>query len=210
MAKEASIPETGSRPSRRHITPEGFAALLAALGGASTGATHYEKLRSKLIFFFSRRLLRFPEDLADEVLDRLAFRLSQGTEIASVEGFALGIARHVAQEQSTRKDLHQTADNIFFANIPAPSTTQSDEEEIRRMERCLKKMPSSEASLLRSYYLLVTGSFISARKAQAEKLGLSQLALRQRVFLARQKLRDCMTAIDTKKPKERRIGPARP
>jgi DNA-directed RNA polymerase specialized sigma24 family protein len=201
MAKELSIPDIADKASSRHITPEAFAMLLKALGDSSSRGNQYEKLRSKLIFFFSRRLLRFPEDLADEVLDRLAFRLSQGTEIASIEAFALGIARHVAQEQSARKDLHQGVDNTFFDNIPSNSATQSSEEEIVRMERCLKKLPSSEARLLKSYYLSTTNELIRARRSLAEKLGISQLALRQRVFLARQKMRDCMIEADRKKEK---------
>src|SRR6202021_3190124 len=104
MTKGQSISEVGAKVSRqRHITPGSFASLLAALGDTPPGGARYEQLRSKLIFFFSRRLLAFPEDLADEVLDRLAYRLSRHTEIVSAEAFALGIARHVAQAQSGKK-----------------------------------------------------------------------------------------------------------
>src|SRR6202789_812285 len=111
MTKGQSISEGDAKVSRqRHITRESFASLLSALGETPPGGAHYEQLRAKLIFFFSRRLLAFPEDLADEVLDRLAYRLSQHTEIASAEAFALGIARHVAQEQSGRKDQTQNVD----------------------------------------------------------------------------------------------------
>lgn len=192
MVKGPSIAEIEKSAAGRHITPEAFAALLAALGDSSSIGAHYENLRAKLIFFFSRRLLQFPEDLADEVLDRLAFRLSRGTEIASIEAFALGIARHVALEQSKRKDVHRGVDNAFFDNVPASSPTQSNEEEIVRMERCLKKLPSSESRLLRGYYLSSVNNFIQARRNLADELGVSPLALRQRVFLARQKLRECM------------------
>jgi DNA-directed RNA polymerase specialized sigma24 family protein len=200
MAKEQSIPEVPAKVAgKRHVTPESFASLLTALGDNPGEGTNYEQLRSKLIFFFSRRLLLFPEDLADEVLDRLAFRLSQGIEITSVEAFALGIARHVAQEQINERSRLQTVDNTFFDNIPTHSVTHSKEEEILHMERCLKKLTSSEARLLRGYYLSIPTNPIRARKQLAEDLGISAISLRQRVFLARQRLRLCMMMPDRKR-----------
>ena len=202
MTKGQSISEVGAKVSRqRHITPESFASLLAALGDTPPGGARYEQLRAKLIFFFSRRLLAFPEDLADEVLDRLAYRLSQHTAIASAEAFALGIARHVAQEQSGRKSQPQNVDHTFFDNVSAPMVTLSNEEEIVRMEHCLKKLPSSEARLLKGYYCAAGNSQIKARKSLAETLGISPIALRQRVFLARQRLRNCMTVAQDKNRK---------
>ena len=202
MTKGQSISEAGAKGSRqRHITPESFASLLAALGDTPPGGARYEQLRAKLIFFFSRRLLAFPEDLADEVLDRLAYRLSQHTAIASAEAFALGIARHVAQEQSGRKSQPQNVDHTFFDNVSAPMVTLSNEEEIVRMEHCLKKLPSSEARLLKGYYCAAGNSQIKARKSLAETLGISPIALRQRVFLARQRLRNCMTVAQDKNRK---------
>jgi RNA polymerase sigma factor (sigma-70 family) len=195
MTKDQPIPEVDAKvSSQRHITQESFASLLAALGDTPLEGAHYEQLRAKLIFFFSRRLLAFPEDLADEVLDRLAYRISQHTEIASAVAFALGIARHVAQEQSGRKDQAQNVDHTFFDNVSAPTVTLSNEEDIVRMEQCLKNLPSSEARLLRGYYCATGNNQIKARKSLAEQLGVSPIALRQRVFLARQRLRKCMTA----------------
>jgi len=201
MTMEQSIPEIHTKASRpRQITAESFATLLAALGDTpKEPGIHYERLRSKIIFFFSRRQLQFPEDLADEVLDRLAHRLSEGIEIASVPAFALGIARHVAQEQSAKKPHTQIVDESFWDNVPAQLATHSEEEEIARMERCLKKLPKTEARLLRNYYLAATGNPMQVRKNLADGLGISANTLRQRVFLARQSLRACMTAVERKK-----------
>ena len=187
--------------SNRHVTSEAFTSLLKALGDTPPEGTGYEQLRSKLIFFFSRRFLLFPEDLADEVLDRLAYRLSQGSEIIAVEAFALGIARHVVQEQARSKKQILRVEPGFLDNIAAPPATQSNEEEIVRMERCLRKLPTSEARLLRGYYLSSANDVIQARKNLAEKLGVSPVALRQRAFLARQRLRDCMMTADQKRRK---------
>jgi DNA-directed RNA polymerase specialized sigma24 family protein len=201
MTAEQCIPEIHTKASRpRRITAGSFATLLAALGDTpKEPGIHYERLRSKLIFFFSRRPLQFPEDLADEVLDRLAHRLSDGIEIASVPAFALGIARHVAQEQSSKKLHTQIVDESFGDNVPAQLATHSEEEEIVRMERCLKTVPKAEARLLRDYYLAATGNPMQVRKNLADSLCISANTLRQRVFLARQSLRACMTGVERKK-----------
>lgn len=122
-AKEAARPPGALKAHEgRRITPENFAALLDALGGGDAGASAYERLRSKLILFFTRRLLRSPEDIADEVLDRLAARLGEGIAIASIDAFALGIARHVAMEQVRAQSQVQAADDTFWNNVPAAST----------------------------------------------------------------------------------------
>lgn len=188
MANTRSIPKA---PSQR-VTPESFGLLLAAL--KDNDGSQYEKLRAKLIFFFNRRLLPFPEDLADEVLDRLAQRLAQATEMNSVQAFALGIARYVAQEQHGKKVHLRGVDPDFFDNVPAPEVTLSEETEIVRMEQCLKKLSRSESQLLRGYYVLTGRNLMESRRKLSETLGVSQTTLRQRVFLARQRLRDCMTA----------------
>lgn len=193
----------GHSPSRscavtathRQVTPESFAVLLAALGYTpQESAAHYEGLRSKLIFFFMRRSLQSPDDLADEALDRLTYRLSEGVEIVSIDAFALGIARHIAQEQTARMKQIQTVDADYLANVPAPEPTQDREEEIVCMERCLKELPAEEADLLRKYYLADGSSLIFLRKQLAEDLGVSPTTLRQRVFLARQHLHACVVA----------------
>jgi len=205
MSHQQPIPEEQSALRSRQrdrlvAVPASIPALLAALGEtAEESGREYERLRSKLILFFSRRLIEFPEDLADESLDRLARRIAEGKEIDSVAAFALGIARHVALEQMGRKNRAQTMEDDFWNNIPAPVATLSEDVEVARMERCLKRLHPEESGLLRSYYLAKEEKPIAARGKLAEGLGISANTLRQRVFLARQRLRDCMTATEGKK-----------
>jgi RNA polymerase sigma factor (sigma-70 family) len=187
-----------SSSARRNASKASIPALLAALGTTpEESGIEYERLRSKLIFFFSRRLLRFPEDLADEALDRLARRIEEGTVIESIPAFALGIGRHLALEQMKKRP--ETMGDDFWDNVPAPSATQSSEEEVARMERCLKTLRPDEAKLLRGYYLATEGTSMKTRGKLAKRLGISANTLRQRVFLARQRLRDCMTVAEVKK-----------
>jgi DNA-directed RNA polymerase specialized sigma24 family protein len=195
MAKDRSISESRAKVSSRwQISHDGFAGLLAALGGTPQEAgQHYEQLRSKLVFFFTRRSLQSPEDLADEVLDRLARRLSEGLTISSVDGFVLGVARHVAQEQAAIRNQPQSVDPSFFDNVPAVLDTPIEDERIADLERCLRRLPSLDTQLLRNYYLGDANHLMSARKRMAERLGVSPGTLRQRVFLIRKRLLDCVT-----------------
>jgi|ERR1700723_760948 RNA polymerase sigma factor (sigma-70 family) len=193
------IPKSGD-PSfmQRSVSKTSIPVLLSALGETSEeSGLEYERLRSKLILFFSRRMLQFPEDLADEALDRLARRIVEGTVIDSIPAFALGIGRHLALEQM--KNRSETMGDDFWDNVPAPSATQSSEVEIARMERCLKTLRPDEAKLLRGYYLATDGTPMKTRDKLAKRLGISANTLRQRVFLARQRLRDCMTSTEMEK-----------
>jgi DNA-directed RNA polymerase specialized sigma24 family protein len=181
------------QPGARWImSRESFATLLLKLGDDPFEAgARYEALRSRLIRYFMRRCLDFPEDLADNVLDRLTRRLAEGSEIDSLEGFALGIARHVAMEQAAKPFQVLDPDGTFFYNISADLPTPDEDEKIARMEQCLKCLAAEDLALLEGYYLS-EGSQISARKAIADDLGTSLGSIRQRIFFIRRKLRQCI------------------
>ena len=189
------------------FSAEGFASLLAKLGDTPREAgERYERLRSKLIFFFTRRQLSLPEDLADDAMDRLGRRFSEGLDISSVDAFALGIARHIAQEQVTIASQTRTVDTAFFDDIPAFSLTSSEKERIVNLdqrieafERCMRRLPSREMQLLKSYYLDPPGDRTSVRRSLAKRMAISQGTLRQRVFLIRRSLVECVTVSLQKK-----------
>ena len=85
------------------LTREGLERLLQALGrDRDEAARRYERLRERLVFYFARREHVLAEALADEVLDRLACRLTSGEPIEVPESYAYGIARLVVQEEGRR------------------------------------------------------------------------------------------------------------
>lgn len=205
MPKRRSIVEAPAKDAS--FSAEGFASLLAKLGDTPREAgERYERLRSKLIFFFARRQLPLPEDLADDAMDCLGRRLSEGLDISSVDAFALGIARHIAQEQVTIANQTRTVDTAFFDDIPAFSLTSSEKERIVNLdqrieafERCMRRLPSREIQLLKSYYLDSPGDRVSVRLSLAKRMAISQGTLRQRVFLIRRSLVECVTVSLQKK-----------
>ena len=70
---------------------ESFDLLLQRLGQGGEGALGYERLRNRLVAFFRLRFPAQAEALADDVLDRLARRLAEGTVVDSPRGVC---ARH--------------------------------------------------------------------------------------------------------------------
>jgi len=75
--------ESVSSPEReRELTSKAFAKLLAKLSAdPEIAGIEYEELRRRLIKFFEWRGAFFPEDLADETLNRTARKIDEGEEI---------------------------------------------------------------------------------------------------------------------------------
>ncbi len=181
--------------TRWKLEAQGFDNLLARLADdPAESGRRYERLRERLILFFNRRLAHAPEDLADQVIDRLARRLQDGEPVASIEAYALGIARHVAQEQRLVAAREITPDGSFLENISAPDHTSYDEPDrlLDAMELCLKSIPRADMELLSRYYLHEGGSKIETRRRLAEARKISQAALRKKVYQICCTLRACI------------------
>jgi DNA-directed RNA polymerase specialized sigma24 family protein len=190
-------PASHSPSARRRdwqLTRERFHLLLSHLSAdPADRGRRYEMLRGRLIFFFMRRMLPLPEDLADEVLNRLARRLEEGEAVARIEGYALGIARHVLQEQRADSVRERTASEEFHRNVSYEKlTTDEDEIRLERMKNCLERLPQSDQEMLSEYYLAEGSAKIPMRKRLAKARGMTQAALRKRVFLLRGMVQRCM------------------
>src|ERR1043165_1611062 len=69
------------------LTQEAFDKLLIALGGdRDSGSEKYLELRTNLTRFFEWRGCSFPEDHADETINRMAKKVAEGEEILNPSG----------------------------------------------------------------------------------------------------------------------------
>src|SRR5262245_58937293 len=87
--------------ARRGLGDEAFQSLLRALHpDRERAAERYEDIRVRLQGFFTWRGSRWPEEMADETIDRVARRLAGGEQIRSSEigRDFLGVARNVIRE----------------------------------------------------------------------------------------------------------------
>src|SRR5881392_2187662 len=92
------------------LTQEAFDKLLHALDGDRERAGNiYQETRSNLIRFFEWRGCPFPEDHADETINRVAKRILEGEKILNPAGYYLGVARMLLLEINKESVKQQQA-----------------------------------------------------------------------------------------------------
>lgn len=173
-----------SQSSReRDLTRVSLDALLAALDpNREQAALAYEALRHRLVTFFALRWPVTAEELADEALDRLARKLTEGESVPYILQYLLGIARMVALEQ-TRKDRVRSPYLHLEAKLGAPDPEFDNFQEA--FHDCFDRLAPEERTLLEQYYAGTGISRINARSALARESGISLNALRNRVLRLR-------------------------
>jgi DNA-directed RNA polymerase specialized sigma24 family protein len=176
------------------LTREGFERFLLSLDpDRDKAGLRYELLRSKLINYFDWRNCPFPEDHADEALNRVIKKISEGEEIRDPSTYVFGIARMLLLEISRASEKERAALNLLQ---PAPSIDMDSEEMQARVEilrGCLSKLSEKSRALITEYYKGGEGSGkINKRKELALNLGLPLNALRIRACRLREKLEICL------------------
>ena len=129
-------------------------------GDQDSGGQMYEEMRQKLISYFDRRGCRFPEDLADETLNRVAQRLDEKGSITNVTPaqFCYIKARQVLHEYWRRPEQKEIAledlpvndqpdQRTFLGNNP---NDEQDEQEkwMECLEDCLQKLKPQDHELI--------------------------------------------------------------
>lgn len=167
--------------------------LLDRLGPAPDAAGEaYESLRRMLCRYFEVRHAHDATALSDEVIDRLARRLQDGTTIGDVGAFARGTARLVLLEARRRP-----SPVALDVEPPAPESdadglTAEAEVDSHCLDRCLARLDAATRSQIRAYYTADGRGRIDGRKRLAASLGVSATALRLRMLRQRFALEQCM------------------
>lgn len=178
-------------PSRRSLKWDlgrsSFDTLLRALDpDRDRAALEYEALRERLIRFFELRGSSGAEDLADEALNRLAKRLSEGQPINQIPQYLLGIARLLLLERAKQQRLQPLAD----PDAVASEVIKEDPIQIA-FQSCLDELSFRDRRILELYYAKEGLTRIKNRETLAHELGISPNALRNRVFRLRAVLERC-------------------
>jgi DNA-directed RNA polymerase specialized sigma24 family protein len=158
-------------------------------------AEKYEELRRKLIRFFEWRGAPFPEEHADEVINRLAKRVAEGVSVQNVSSYGYEIARLVLFEVSKAKDSRRVslADVNVAVVREAHDDAQEKETRLACLDDCLESLPEAGRRLILEYYQDDKRDRIERRKALAIGLGLPREALANRAQRLRDKLERCVT-----------------
>jgi DNA-directed RNA polymerase specialized sigma24 family protein len=180
-------------PEKGKLTREGFDRFLFRLDSDRDEAGRkYEVLRSKLISYFDWRNCPFPEDHADEALNRVIRKIEAGEELRDVSTYVFGVARMILLEIARRMENERAALHQLPAAILID--TESDETQARMdcLRQCLATLPQKSRELITGYYEGDGPAKINRRKELAAKLGMQLNALRIRACRLREKLEECM------------------
>jgi DNA-directed RNA polymerase specialized sigma24 family protein len=179
--------------NRWRLTKEGFDRLLDSLDpDREAAALRYEMVRSKLINYFDWRDCPFPEEHADEAINRVIRKLDEGEQFRDLSTYILGIARMMLLEIGRAR-------NRELSILDHPSLAQRVSEEAGEtdwragcLEKCLAALPGPSRELITEYYGADGPAKIKRRKELAGRLGLQLNALRIRACRVRMKLEECM------------------
>ena len=170
------------------ITQEQFDALLSWLGDdRELAGTKYETIRGGLVRVFIAKGFNDAEDLADDVINRVAIRLPdiRDTYEGDPARYFHGVARNVIREYQRRKELATEVPVIWMD--PEPTS-----EERQCLEKCLQTLPEPKRDLILDYYLYEGHQKIEQHKQMAAEREITEGALRVRVHHVRVRLEGCV------------------
>ena len=183
---------TRGQGTKWEFTATALERLLARLDAdPDRAAEAYELLRQTLTRFFDWRGAHFPDECADEAINRLARRLDEGAEVEDPRGYALGIARLVLMERSRSPQLRQ---DELDEQTPAPPPARTDDRPHLHdcLDNCLAALPAESRTLILEYYQDQRRLKIDRRVRLATDLGLTAQALRSRAQRVRDRLERCV------------------
>lgn len=186
------------------ITPDAFDLLLTALNPErDAAAARYEQIRASLTRFFHFKGAFVPEDLADEVFNRVTRKFSEGhlLQLADHEGYFYQVARYVLSEYfRANKRIFLPLDELTLEAEPYLDPVAETEKLRERIEkeagmdalrRCREALKRSERELLDAYETGRGREKIDRRNALCERFKKSKATLIVEVSRIRSKLKKC-------------------
>ena len=174
---------------KKELTPERFASFLAWLDPDSKqGGDEYERLRFRLTTFFAHRKCRFPEELADETINRVVLKIEE-EEIKNKSAYCYGVAKFVFMESLRKEKEHENVDEI---QLKAKDDEPEEEESNPCLEKCLKELGAEKSKLVLEYFSKNGQAKIDLHKTMSERLAISSTALRMKVMRIKKRLKVCM------------------
>lgn len=182
------------------LTRESLEKLLVHLDNDPERAgERYESLRQGLLKFFAWRGCTCPEELADEVIDRVARKIAQGEEILNIRGYVTGVARFVHRETVKAGERHEA----ILRQMPRNADVENPMTEDDRLEcirACLRALPEESYKLVMAYYQDDKKGRIESRRQMARQMDVSPDTLRMRLLRLRAKLEECVVDCVNRRP----------
>jgi|SRR5215471_2631858 len=169
------------------ITQEAFDRLLSWLDPDRTRAgERYESIRRKLVLIFASRGFPFPEDMADECINRVIQKLPEimGDYAGAPEFYFVGVSRNIIHEWLRKQQPIE---------LPVlPPISPEREKNLACLDHCLAQLSAISREIAIEYYQHNKRAKIDHRAALARRLGLACGTLRLRAHRIRQTLEKCV------------------
>ena len=175
------------------LTQDAFDRLLVAFGGDREAAGQkYLEIRNNLTRFFEWRGCSFPEDHADETINRMAKRVFEGEAILNHSGYAMGVARLLLLEINKGRQREQSALAEIGAAPDVYVPEDDDETRLTCLRSCLQTLSPDNRELILQYYQGEKSEKIQNRKQLLDRLGIPVNTLRMRALRLRERLQACV------------------
>ena len=175
-----------------------FDRLLAWLDeGTESRGERYLEIRGRLVDYFGRRDCPFPEDLADETLNRVARRLEETGSIDDVvpARYCYIVAKFVFLESLRRPgQVELVAESAEAAVAQVANEREENERTFGCLEQCLQSCSIADRALILNYYQTTSGTALENRKQLAQRLGITANSLAIRACRIRRRLEACVRA----------------
>lgn len=183
------------------LTAEHFETLLARFDADRDRAGEkYEVIRQTLVKFFEWNGCFPAEALADEAIDRLAWKCHE-QQILDVNSFVFGIARNVRREAIKRASRNSASIPIEEVESMSNGGGSAEDDIISDLEternrlcvrKCLQRLSNSERELFVQFFS-AQARRADYRQKLAARVGVKIGTLRTRVCRLRSKLELCLT-----------------
>ena len=175
------------------LNQEAFDKLLVAFDAdRETAGRKYLEIRTNLTRFFEWRGCSFPEDHADETINRMAKRVFEGEAILNHSGYAMGVARLLLLEINKGRQREQSALAEIGAAPDVYVPEDDDESRLTCLRSCLQTLSPDNRELILQYYQGEKGEKIENRKKLLDRLGIPVNTLRMRALRLRERLQACV------------------
>jgi RNA polymerase sigma factor (sigma-70 family) len=191
------MPDATSSVSDQGRSPEDLKRLLLRLDSDVTRAWEkYEDIRRRLAKYFEWNQCTGSDDLADEVLDRVAAK-SDSQEIRQVDKYSFGVARLICLEAHKKMHREPYSQDLPGGERALPEARDQSAEIVERLyqerrlaclRQCLARLAPAQRELVMQYYSAEEEKQKTFRRELADRVGVKMGTLRVRTNRLREQL----------------------
>lgn len=190
-------PKSKKRKPKWVVDEAAFNKLLDAFTPDRNDAIEqYDLAYRKVLRYFEWRSVVTADQCADETMDRVARRISEGQKIDKMMPYIFVTAHHIHQEVLKFIKEHQeiAIDDVLPSYLPHGEQEIVDpDERLLCFDRCLEELEPDDREVVLGYYEGDGREKIDHRQELAKKRKMSQNALRISVYRIKKMLEDCIT-----------------